>query len=134
MVELQCQQLKAMGQDITDDHLIMNILVNLPKEYAVRMMQVYQVLGEKKLTVEKLCPQLKLFYTNKRYKVDQIIKSGELALMEVRLNQKFNYANVASIIKNGMTYEDFHNKMGHCGNNLIASTAKAMGIKLIGKP
>ena len=52
MVELQCQQLKAMGQDITDDHLIMNKLVNLPKEYAVRMMQVYQVLGEKKLTVE----------------------------------------------------------------------------------
>ena len=25
-----------------------------------------------------------------------------------------------------MTYEDFHNEMGHCGNDLIASTAKAM--------
>ena len=33
-----------------------------------------------------------------------------------------------------MTYEDFHNNMGHCGNNLIASTAKVMGIELIWKP
>ena len=33
MLELQCQWL--MGHDITDDHLIMHILANLPKEYAV---------------------------------------------------------------------------------------------------
>ena len=37
-------------------------------------------------------------------------------------------------MKKKMTDKDFHNKMGHCGNDLIASTAKAMGIKLIGKP
>ena len=52
-----------MGHDITHDHLIMHILVNLLKEYAVMMTQLYQVLGEKKLTVQKLCTQLKLFYT-----------------------------------------------------------------------
>ena len=33
-----------------------------------------------------------------------------------------------------MTYEDFHNMMGHCGNDLITSMMKAMGIELIGKP
>ena len=54
--------------------------------------------------------------------------------MGVKLNQKFNYANLASTKKKKMTYEDFYNEMGHCGNDLIASTAKAMGIKLIGKP
>ena len=37
-------------------------------------------------------------------------------------------------MKKKITYKDFHNKMGLCGNDLIASTAKAMGIKLIGKP
>ena len=63
MLELQCQQLRAMGCNITDDHLIMHALVNLPKKYAVMMTQLYQVLGEKKLTVQKLCTQLKLFYT-----------------------------------------------------------------------
>ena len=63
MLELQCQCLKAMGHDITNDHLIMHVLANLPKEYAVMMMQLYQVLGERKLTVQKLCTQLKLFYT-----------------------------------------------------------------------
>ena len=63
MLELQCQQLKAMGHDITDIHLIMHVLANLPKEYAVMMMQLYQVLGEHKLTVQKLHTQLKLFYT-----------------------------------------------------------------------
>ena len=31
MLELQHQRLKAMGHDITDNHLIMHILVNLPK-------------------------------------------------------------------------------------------------------
>ena len=36
--------------------------------------------------------------------------------------------------KKKMTYEDFHNKMGHCGNDLITSMAKAIGIELIGKP
>ena len=54
--------------------------------------------------------------------------------MGVKLNQRFNYANLASTKKKKMTYKDFHNKMGHCGNDLIASTAKAMGIELIGKP
>ena len=54
--------------------------------------------------------------------------------MGVKLNQEFNYANVASRKKEKMTYEDFHNKMGHCGNDLITSMAKAMGIKLIGNP
>ena len=49
-----------MGHAITDDNLIM---VNLPKEYAVVMMQLYQVLGEKRLTVQKLHTQLKLLYT-----------------------------------------------------------------------
>ena len=51
-----------MGDDITDNHLIMHILANLQKEYAVMTMVLYQVLGEKKLTVQKLCTQLKLFY------------------------------------------------------------------------
>ena len=37
-------------------------------------------------------------------------------------------------MKMKMTDEDFHNKMGHCGNDLISSTAKAMEIKLIVKP
>ena len=54
--------------------------------------------------------------------------------MGVKLNQKFNYANVASTKKKKMTHKDFHNKMGHCGNDLIVSTAQAMGIKLLGKP
>ena len=53
--------------------------------------------------------------------------------MGVKLNSKFNYANVASTKKKMMTYKDFHNMMGHCGNDLIASTAKAMGIELIRK-
>ena len=52
-----------MGHDITDDHLIMHVLVNLPKEHAVMMMQLYQLLGEKKLIVQKLHTQLKMFYT-----------------------------------------------------------------------
>ena len=52
-----------MGHDITDDQLIMHILANLLKEYAVMTMQLYQVLGEKKLTVQKLCTELKMFYT-----------------------------------------------------------------------
>ena len=52
-----------MCHDITDDHLIMHVLVNLPKEYTVMTMQLYQVLGENKLTVQKLHTQLKLFYT-----------------------------------------------------------------------
>ena len=52
-----------MGHDITDDHLIMHVLVNLPKEYGVMMMQLYQVLGEKKLTVQKRHTHLKMFYT-----------------------------------------------------------------------
>ena len=47
-----------MGHDITDDNLIMHILVNLLKEYDVMMMQLYQVLGMKKLAVQKLCTQL----------------------------------------------------------------------------
>ena len=70
---------------------------------------------------------------NKRSKVDQIIISGESAHMGVKLNRKFNYANVASTKKKKMTYEDFHSMIGHCGNDLIASTAKTMGIELIGK-
>ena len=48
--------------DITDDHLIMHILANLPREYAVMMTQLYQVMGEKTLTVQKLCTQLKMIY------------------------------------------------------------------------
>ena len=40
-----------MGHDIMDDHFKMHILANLPKEYAVMMTQLYEVLGEKKLTV-----------------------------------------------------------------------------------
>ena len=47
MIELQCQRLKAMGHNITDDHLIMHVLTNLLKEYTVMTMQLYQVLGEK---------------------------------------------------------------------------------------
>ena len=35
MLELQCQWSKAMGHDITDDHLIMHILANLPKQYVL---------------------------------------------------------------------------------------------------
>ena len=54
--------------------------------------------------------------------------------MGVTLNQKSNFVNVASTKKKKMTCEEFHNKMGYCGNDLIAFTAKAMGIKLIGKP
>ena len=65
--------------------------------------------------------------------MDQIIKSGESALIGVKLNRKFNYANVASTKKKKMTYTDFHSMMGHCGNDLIASMAKAMGVELIGK-
>ena len=41
-----------MGHDIIDNHLKMHILVNLLKEYAVMTMQLYQVLGKKKLTVQ----------------------------------------------------------------------------------
>ena len=52
-----------MGHDIIDNHLKMHILVNLLKEYAVMTMQLYQVLGKKKLTVQKLHTQLKMFYT-----------------------------------------------------------------------
>ena len=52
-----------MCHDITDNHLIMDILVNLLKEYTVMTMQLYQELGEKKLTVQKLCTQLKMSYT-----------------------------------------------------------------------
>ena len=37
--------------------------VNLPKEYAVMMTQLYWVFGEKMLTVQKLCTQLKILYT-----------------------------------------------------------------------
>ena len=40
MLELQCQQLKAMGHNITHDHLTMHELANLLKEYAVMMMQL----------------------------------------------------------------------------------------------
>ena len=47
LLELQCQHLKAMGHNITDDHLIMHILANSPKECAVMMTQLYQVLCEK---------------------------------------------------------------------------------------
>ena len=54
--------------------------------------------------------------------------------MGVKLNKKFNYANVVSTKKKMMTYEDFHSMMGHCGNDSNASMAKAMGMKLIGKP
>ena len=118
--------------DLTFDMKVMPEVAHELLSLTMLMQEGWQV-----VTVQSNNPiesTIKLQCDNKRYKVDQIIKSGELALMEVRLNQKFNYANVASIIKNGMTYEDFHNKMGHCGNNLIASTAKAMGIKLIGKP
>ena len=63
MLDLPHQHLKAIGHDITNDHLIMRKLANLLKEYAVMMMQLYQVLGEKKLTVQNLCTQLKLLYT-----------------------------------------------------------------------
>ena len=52
-----------MGHDITDNHIIMHVLANLLKEYAVMTMQLYQVLGEKKLTVQELHTQLKLLYT-----------------------------------------------------------------------
>ena len=93
--------------------------------------------GWKVMTVQSnnsIKTTIKLQHDKKRFKVDQIIKSGESALLGLRLNQKFNYTNVASTTKNKMTSEDFHNKMGHCGNDLIASTAKAMGIKLIDKP
>ena len=61
-LELQHQQVKTIGHDITDNHLIMHVLLNLPKEYAVMTMHLYQVLG-KKLTVQKLHTQLKMFYT-----------------------------------------------------------------------
>ena len=63
MLELQQQKLKAIGHNITYDHLIMHVLVNILKEYAVMMTQLYQVLGEKKLTEQKWHTQLKLFYT-----------------------------------------------------------------------
>ena len=53
--------------------------------------------------------------------------------MGVKVNRKFNYSNVASTKKKKMTYKDFHNMMGHCGNNLTTSMAKAMPIKLIRK-
>ena len=52
-----------MGHDITDDNLRMLILANLLKEYAVMTMELYQVLGGKKLTVQKLHTQLKVVYT-----------------------------------------------------------------------
>ena len=66
MLELQCQQLKAMGHDITDYHSIMHILANLLKEYDVMTMHLYQVLGKKKLTVQKLHTQLRMFYTTSK--------------------------------------------------------------------
>ena len=93
--------------------------------------------GWKVMTMQSNNPMMSIIEfecDNKKFKVDQIIKSGELALMGVRLNNKFNYANVASIMKKKITYKDFHNKIGHCGNDLIASTAKPMGIELVGKP
>ena len=52
--------------------------------------------------------------------------------MGVKLNGKFNYANVASTKKRKMTYKDFHNEMDHCGNDLITLMVKAMGINLLG--
>ena len=76
---------------------------------------------------------IELQHENKKFKVEQIIQSGESALMGEKLNRKFNYANVASTKKRKMTYEDFHNKMGHCGNDVITLMVKARGIKLIGK-
>ena len=41
----------------------MDILANLSKEYDVMTTQLYQVLGDKKLTVQNLCTQLKMFCT-----------------------------------------------------------------------
>ena len=49
---------------ILQNHLIIHELVNLLKEYVVMMTQLYQVLGEQKLTLQKLCTELKLFYTS----------------------------------------------------------------------
>ena len=44
----------------------MHILANLLKEYDVMTMHLYQVLGKKKLTVQKLHTQLKMFYTTSK--------------------------------------------------------------------
>ena len=33
-----------------------------------------------------------------------------------------------------MAYEDFHNKMGYCENDLVSSMARAIGMKLNGNP
>ena len=55
--------IKGNGHNITDNRLVMPVLDNLPKEYTVMIIQLPQVLGEKNLTVQKLCTQLKLFYT-----------------------------------------------------------------------
>ena len=41
----------------------MHVLANLLNEYSVMTMQLFQVLGEKKLIVQKLHTQLKLFFT-----------------------------------------------------------------------
>ena len=55
MLELQHQRLKAMGHDTTDDNLNLHVLANILNEHAVMTTQLYQVLGEKTLTVQKLC-------------------------------------------------------------------------------
>ena len=52
--------------------------------------------------------------------------------MGVKLNRNFNYANVASTKKKKMTYEDYHNKRGHCENDLIILWQRQWESNLLG--
>ena len=64
---------------------------------------------------------------------NQIIKSRETALMGVSIVQRVHHTYVATINGVLLYMTKFHNILGHCGDNLMNSTAKAIGIILMGK-
>ena len=59
-LELTRQRLYTMGHQILDGHLIMHILVNLLKEYAMMSSQLYAALSKGTLTIWEPHDQLKI--------------------------------------------------------------------------
>ena len=114
-LELQCHQLKAMGHNITDDHLTMHVLANLLKEYAVMTMQLYELLGEKKLRVQKLHTQLKLFYTTLK-------KANNWSSLDTALNLQHSIPKKSFKGKCSTCRKQGHNSMDCCNRSLAYPT------------
>jgi predicted transcriptional regulator with HTH domain len=65
---------------------------------------------------------------------DRVIESGSGYLLAVKIKRtETEEAAVALSEGATVTYQDFHDMLGHLGVDLVKSTAKAMSIKLIGK-